>query len=179
MATPTSGAVPVVRSELRTRTALVLESIALRHQIAVLERGRFANEAFAALIVCHVAENKADEAIGIDGARWFMHHVGQLFTPLMAKNQIYSYEYTRTLFGTGIDPGDMNDADLKQHPMVVVGNPDEVIRKLEEIQSAGIDQAICFKQAGRIPHPNIMRSFELMGRHVLPHFSPKKAAAVS
>jgi alkanesulfonate monooxygenase SsuD/methylene tetrahydromethanopterin reductase-like flavin-dependent oxidoreductase (luciferase family) len=63
--------------------------------------------------------------------------------------------------------------------MVVVGNPDEVIRKLEEIQSAGIDQAICFKQAGRIPHPNIMRSFELMGRHVLPHFSPQKAAAVS
>ena len=40
MATPTSGAVPVARSELRTRTALVLESIALRHQIAVLERSR-------------------------------------------------------------------------------------------------------------------------------------------
>jgi hypothetical protein len=40
MATPTSGAVPVARSELRTRTALVLESIALRHQMAVLERSR-------------------------------------------------------------------------------------------------------------------------------------------
>jgi hypothetical protein len=40
MATPTSRAVPVARSELRTRTALVLESIALRHQIAVLERSR-------------------------------------------------------------------------------------------------------------------------------------------
>src|SRR5712692_6167716 len=40
MATPTSRAVPVARSELRTRTALVLEAIALRHQIAVLERSR-------------------------------------------------------------------------------------------------------------------------------------------
>ena len=40
MATPTSGAVPVVRSEPRTRTALLLEAIALRHQIAVLERSR-------------------------------------------------------------------------------------------------------------------------------------------
>ena len=40
MAMPTSGAVPVARSEPRTRTALVLESIALRHQIAVLERSR-------------------------------------------------------------------------------------------------------------------------------------------
>jgi hypothetical protein len=40
MATPTSGAVPVARNEPRTRTALVLEAIALRHQIAVLERSR-------------------------------------------------------------------------------------------------------------------------------------------
>jgi hypothetical protein len=40
MAVPTSGAVLVARSEPRTRTALLLESIALRHQIAVLERSR-------------------------------------------------------------------------------------------------------------------------------------------
>ena len=38
MATPTSRAVPVARSGPRTRGALVLEAIALRHQIAVLER---------------------------------------------------------------------------------------------------------------------------------------------
>jgi len=40
MAMPTSGAVPVTRSEPRTRTALALKSIALRHQIAVLKRSR-------------------------------------------------------------------------------------------------------------------------------------------
>jgi len=40
MAEPLSGAIPVARSELRTRTALLLEAIALRHQIGVLERGR-------------------------------------------------------------------------------------------------------------------------------------------
>jgi hypothetical protein len=40
MAMPTSAAVPVARSEPRTRTALLLEGIALRHQIAVLERSR-------------------------------------------------------------------------------------------------------------------------------------------
>ena len=34
----TSEAVLVARGELRTRTALVLEAIALHHQIAVLER---------------------------------------------------------------------------------------------------------------------------------------------
>jgi hypothetical protein len=38
MAMPTSAALPLLRSEPRTRTALLLEGIALRHQIAVLER---------------------------------------------------------------------------------------------------------------------------------------------
>ena len=38
MAMPTSEALPLARSEPRSRTALLLESIALRHQIAVLER---------------------------------------------------------------------------------------------------------------------------------------------
>jgi putative transposase len=38
MAKATNGALPVARSKPRSRTALLLESIALRHQIAVLER---------------------------------------------------------------------------------------------------------------------------------------------
>ena len=40
MAKPTGGAVSVAQSESRTRTSLLLESIALRHQIAVLKRSR-------------------------------------------------------------------------------------------------------------------------------------------
>ena len=38
MAMPTDAALTLACSEPRTRTALLLESIALRHQIAVLER---------------------------------------------------------------------------------------------------------------------------------------------
>jgi hypothetical protein len=49
MAKPTRGAIPVARSgESRTRTALLLEAIALRHQIAVLERSRARRPASAA-----------------------------------------------------------------------------------------------------------------------------------
>src|ERR1700726_2549384 len=40
MAMPTRGAFPVARRELWARTALVLEVIALRHQIVVLELSR-------------------------------------------------------------------------------------------------------------------------------------------
>ncbi len=78
-----------------------------------------------------------------------------------------------------MDPKDASDAQLKEHPLIVVGTPDEVNRKFETLQSAGLDQIICLKQAGRIPHANIMRSMELMGRHVLPHFNGKPAAATN
>jgi alkanesulfonate monooxygenase SsuD/methylene tetrahydromethanopterin reductase-like flavin-dependent oxidoreductase (luciferase family) len=139
---------------------------------------KVANEAFGALIICHVAENKEDEAVGIEGARWFMHNVGKLFQPLIAKNQLYSYEYLRNLMAVDIDPKDIPDAQLKLHPMVVVGNPDEVIRKLEGFQNAGVDQVICFKQAGRIPHQKIMNSLKLMAKHVLPHFNPHRRIAI-
>ena len=46
MAMPTKAAVPLAHSEHRTRTALLLESIGLRHQIAVLERSRTRRPSF-------------------------------------------------------------------------------------------------------------------------------------
>ena len=136
------------------------------------------NEEFAGLIICHVAENKEEEAIGLEGARWFMHNVAKLFEPLMVKNKLYSYEYLRMLMAMNLDPKDASDAELKEHHMVVVGNPDEVIRKLENFQKSGMNQVICFKQAGRIPHANIMQSLKRMGRHVLPYFSPHRTIAL-
>src|SRR5215467_13160526 len=138
---------------------------------------KFPNQAFGSLIIVHVAENKEDEAIGLEGARWFMHNVAKLFEPLMVKNKLYSYEYLRNLMALDLDPKDVPDAQLKEHHMVVVGNPDEVCRKLENFERAGLDQVIMFKQAGRIPHQNIMNSLKLIARYVLPHFNPHKRIA--
>ena len=138
---------------------------------------KVANDQFAGMIICNVCENKEDEAIGLEGARWFLHNVAKLFEPLMTKNKLYSYEYLRNLMAMDLDPKDAPDAHLKQHNMVVVGNPDEVNRKLEEFQRAGLSQVICFKQAGRIPHQNIMKSLRLMAKHVLPHFNPHRTIA--
>jgi alkanesulfonate monooxygenase SsuD/methylene tetrahydromethanopterin reductase-like flavin-dependent oxidoreductase (luciferase family) len=139
--------------------------------------GKMPNEAFAGLVICHVAENKEDEAIGMEGARWFMHNVAKLFEPLMTKNKLYSYEYLRNLMAMDMDPKDTPDAKLKEHHMVVVGNPDEVNRKLETFERSGLDQVIMFKQAGRIPHQNIMKSLRLISKHVLPHFNPHRTVA--
>jgi alkanesulfonate monooxygenase SsuD/methylene tetrahydromethanopterin reductase-like flavin-dependent oxidoreductase (luciferase family) len=139
--------------------------------------GKVPNEAFAGLVICHVAENKEEEAIGLEGARWFMHNVAKLFEPLMTKNKLYSYEYLRNLMAMDMDPKDTPDVKLKEHHMVVVGNPDEVNRKLETFERSGMEQVIMFKQAGRIPHQNIMKSLRLISKHVLPHFNPHRTIA--
>ncbi|MBI3801730.1 MAG: LLM class flavin-dependent oxidoreductase [Deltaproteobacteria bacterium] len=136
------------------------------------------NEAFAGVAIMHVAENKEEEALGLDGARWFLHNVAKLFEPLMAKNKLYSYEYLRNVFAMDLDPKDASDAQLKEHHMVVVGNPDEVINKLENFHKAGLSQVICFKQAGRIPHANIMQSIKRIGKYILPHFNPHRSVPV-
>jgi len=136
------------------------------------------NEAFAGVAIMHVAENKEEEALGLDGARWFLHNVAKLFEPLMAKNKLYSYEYLRNVFAMDLDPKDASDAQLKEHHMVVVGNPDEVINKLENFRKAGLSQVICFKQAGRIPHANIMQSIKRVGKYILPHFNPQRSVPV-
>ena len=67
--------------------------------------------------------------------------------------------------------------ELKEHHMVVVGNPDEVINKLENFHQANLNQVICFKQAGLIPHANIMESIKRMAKYVLPHFNPHRTSA--
>ena len=133
------------------------------------------NERFAGLVICHVSETKDEETTGIEGARWFLHNIAKLFEPLMVKNQLYSYEYLRALFDLGADANDLSDAEIKAHPMVIAGNPDEVNRKLEKFNTSGLDQIIFFKQAGRIPHQNIMRSIRRIGESVIPYFNPSKA----
>ncbi len=135
------------------------------------------NDRFAGVAICHVAESKDEEQAGIEGARWFLHHVAKLFEPLMAKNNLYSYEYLRQLFDLGADANDLNDQQIKDHPMVTVGNPDEVARKLEKFEQGGLDQVIFFKQAGRIPHQYIMRSIRRIGEHLVPEYNPHRKIA--
>ncbi len=136
------------------------------------------NDQFGAMAIVHVCENAEEERVGLAGARWFLHHVAKLFEPFMTKNELYSYEYLRRVFGLGADANDLSDAEIKEHPMVVVGNPDECVAKLEGFASIGVDQVLCFKQCGAIPHANIMRSLQRMGTYILPYFNPGKLAAV-
>jgi alkanesulfonate monooxygenase SsuD/methylene tetrahydromethanopterin reductase-like flavin-dependent oxidoreductase (luciferase family) len=66
--------------------------------------------------------------------------------------------------------GRSND-QLIEDAMAIGGNPDTVCRQIEQWARIGIDQFIFFLQAGHTTHDQVMRSIELIGRHVIPRFA--------
>jgi alkanesulfonate monooxygenase SsuD/methylene tetrahydromethanopterin reductase-like flavin-dependent oxidoreductase (luciferase family) len=60
--------------------------------------------------------------------------------------------------------------DLDEEDMVIVGGVDDCIRKVERYRQTGIDHLICLMQADRIPHERVLRSIELFGKEIIPHF---------
>lgn len=60
--------------------------------------------------------------------------------------------------------------DLDEEDMVIVGGVEDCLRKVERYRETGIDHLICLMQADRIPHERVLRSIELFGKEIIPHF---------
>jgi len=52
--------------------------------------------------------------------------------------------------------------------MIIIGTPDECLRKFERYESVGVDQLLCYVQWGDLPHDSVMKTLELLARHVIP-----------
>jgi alkanesulfonate monooxygenase SsuD/methylene tetrahydromethanopterin reductase-like flavin-dependent oxidoreductase (luciferase family) len=53
---------------------------------------------------------------------------------------------------------------------VIVGDPEQCIRKVKRYREAGCDQLLCLMQPYAIPPEKVMTSIELFGRYVIPAF---------
>ena len=63
----------------------------------------------------------------------------------------------------------MSYEQLQEVNAIVVGSPETVIRKLTEtVESLSPGHLILIGSDGNIPHKNVMRSIELLGREVIP-----------
>ena len=61
--------------------------------------------------------------------------------------------------------------ELIEDGMAIGGNPDTISRIVEKWAEAGLDQMIFILQAGHTTQDQIMRSIDLIGRHVIPRFA--------
>ena len=63
---------------------------------------------------------------------------------------------------------------------VICGSPDTCIRQIEEITKVvKVDQLMLMKQFWAMPHEHTMKSIELFGKHVIPHFAKQGVQVTS
>lgn len=66
---------------------------------------------------------------------------------------------------------------LEELDSVVIGDPDHCRRKLEAYGKIGTDRMMCLMQFGLIPHAAVVKSIQLTGQHLVPHFASSRRAA--
>ncbi|HEY7575428.1 MAG TPA: LLM class flavin-dependent oxidoreductase, partial [Thermoanaerobaculia bacterium] len=150
--------------------------------------GKFVNDRVGAFTIVHVADTKED-AIRNGGADAAINYLLYAFRVLggfadptgrgmqkqYAELEIKSTPY-RDLIAkeypiiVKMQKGECAFEDLDQEDMVIVGDVDHCLRKVERYKAAGLDHLICLMQADRIPHDKVMRSIELFATKIIPRF---------
>jgi alkanesulfonate monooxygenase SsuD/methylene tetrahydromethanopterin reductase-like flavin-dependent oxidoreductase (luciferase family) len=150
--------------------------------------GRFVNDRVGAFTIVHVAETRrqAIENGGTDAAINYLLYAFRVLGGGLgpgdagmqrerAAEEIKSTPYRDMIAKeypiiVKMMKNECTFEDLDQEDMVIVGDVDECIRKVERYQKAGLDHFICLMQADRIPHQRVMRSIELFGKEIIPRF---------
>ena len=61
---------------------------------------------------------------------------------------------------------------LVEQDVVAIGDPDEILRVARRYEAAGFTHFLAIVNFGGLPHKRVLRSMELMARHVLPRLGP-------
>ena len=61
---------------------------------------------------------------------------------------------------------------LVEQDVVAIGDPDEVLRVARRYEAAGFTHFLAIANFGGLPHKRVLRSMELMARHILPRLGP-------
>lgn len=150
--------------------------------------GKFVNDKVGAFTIVHVAETKeaaiangaADAAINYllyafrvlggfadPSGRGMQREYADLEIKSTPYRDLIAKEYPLI---AKMQRGECTFEELDAEDMVIVGDPDHVIRKVERYRAAGLDHLLCLMQADRIPHAQVLRSIELFAEHVMPRF---------
>jgi len=142
--------------------------------------GKFVNNQAGVFTIVHCAENEkkvvANQAH--EAAIEYLNYAFKVFasgiTPERARSGDQPYlsmnlEKEYPLLPKMIK-GEVTYEELDREDMVIIGDVDHCIQKLERYRDAGADRVLCLMQASRIPHRAVMTSIELFGKHIIPHF---------
>ena len=166
------GVIGVTRNSIaETREAIRSYRSAIRSTTPAEMVGAYANEQVAgfALAYCH-ADDRTGRDMACAAARWY--------------NGDNDAELNTIRFATagGVEGvvskfRHRSNDELIEDGMAIGGNPDTICRVVEKWAEAGLDQMIFVLQAGRTTHDEVLRSIDLIGKHVIPRFESRTAVA--
>ncbi|MFT5222862.1 MAG: alkanesulfonate monooxygenase SsuD [Glaciecola sp.] len=129
-----------------------------------------ANNRAACYTLVHCVEDEADldKNRAWESVWWWYKNIAEFTLEWelahMPKEKADALFPLLTKFADGdIDPKIFNDYD-----MIMIGTPDQIVPKMKKYADCGVDQLLCYKQFGFLPHDSIMTSMELLNKHVMP-----------
>lgn len=160
------GVIGVTRNSVsETREAIKAYRAAIRAAGPSDFIGRFSNEQVGAFsLACCDTDDRVGRDVACAAARWYNGdndaEINAIrFASAGGVESVVGKFRSRT-----------ND-ELLEDGMAIGGNPDTVSRIVEKWANAGLDQMIFILQAGHTSQDRIMRSIDLIGRHVIPRFT--------
>jgi alkanesulfonate monooxygenase SsuD/methylene tetrahydromethanopterin reductase-like flavin-dependent oxidoreductase (luciferase family) len=118
------------------------------------------------------------EEIARDAVLWYVRKGFELVSSISQSGHTdESYKYLTT--ASKFDPAQITRdyyQFLKEGDLVAVGGPSEALRVARRYRETGADQVLFFLQYGAIPHERVLRSIELIGKHVLPEIHSWRTA---
>ena len=132
--------------------------------------GAFVNEQVAGFTVALCLDDDEEaRRIGGPAALWHTAMLGNILGEWRGQ-VIPGYEYYGATGRAAAQEAAREAGSLIDGGTFCIGDPETCIGIVERYRQAGVDQLLCLMQARRIPHDKIMRSIELFGERVIPHF---------
>lgn len=131
---------------------------------------RVINDRVGVYTLVHCYDDLAEaEAYGLwDSVTWWYRHLAE-FT-LEWEMPHLSPEEQAHVFPL-LEPALNGDIDIERYleqDMIIIGTPEECLRKMERYGRVGVDQLLCYVQFGSIPHDRVLRCIKLLGDQVIP-----------
>ena len=75
--------------------------------------------------------------------------------------------------------GEFDITEFDREDMVIIGTPDECLKKFLRYEEIGVDQILCYINFGYLPHEAVMKSIELLGTYIIPELKKRGANRVA
>lgn len=139
---------------------------------------RVQNNKVGAYTLVHCAKSRADFDTNRlwDSMWWWYTTVAQFLLKWeMAHLPPEAQEKAFPLLKKQAD-GDFDITKFDEEDMVIVGTPEECLRKFLRYEDIGIDQVLCYVNFGHLPHEAVKESLSLLGDYVIPELRRAGAA---